>query len=88
MGDNAFAAGLVPGVFGTPGGNVLHVFGGSTETSGAFSGGAVASTGVGQGEGDQNKHHDDLHYYRIINQMTSRSLNTTRYQLTRNNFFH
>lgn len=44
VGNNAFAAILVPAILGAPGGNVLHSLGGSTVAGRASSRGTVAST--------------------------------------------
>lgn len=59
--DNALAAGLVPGVFGAPGGDVLHVFGGSTVAGGASSRGTVSSAGVSEDEGYEKDQDQELH---------------------------
>lgn len=58
MGDNTFAAVGIPFVFSTPGGDILHGFGGSTGAAGTFAGGTVAAAALGKGqsqnEGEKN----------------------------------
>lgn len=53
MRHDAFAACLVPGVFGAPGGNVLHGLASAAVAGGALAGGAVATAGVREGEDEE-----------------------------------
>ena len=61
VGDDALAASLVPRVFGAPGSNVFHFFGGAAVAGGASSGGTVATAGVGENEGEEEGKGQDLH---------------------------
>ena len=63
MGDDAFTAGLVPGVFCTPGCDVEDLLGGTAVAGGTFTGGAVSAAAVGQGEGNEEDYDDGFHIF-------------------------
>lgn len=63
MRHDAFAACLVPGVFGAPSSDVLHGLGCAAVAGRAFAGGAVATAGVSESENQKKGQEKDLHRY-------------------------
>lgn len=61
VGDDAFAAGLIPAVLAAPGGDVLDLPGGAAGAGGALAGGTVATAVLCEGEEYQEYKDEDLH---------------------------